>query len=650
LSAKARDFFRKLAFLWKDAALAGDEPSNAALDFLSALANGKGDDELAPPFQGALKRIYAEYHAASESGMRREFEELEKAIDSGKTKTELANTIWRVFFPEALYLDTDPHRQIFLLRRKRRVRIEEPARKPIENPAREIIFTSNVLLSPPLKGNNTGSGGNREVIEGARQAANESQLYWYDHPIPIGIPMASDEFIYGLCGLADALRYEKQRGTASLEDRLTVLLSVSVTHKGLHAWALRWLRARLAELEPGRLDGLDVYAFTESDTERVIDIVAPWLDNTDRELLRDCFGVDGEYGRHYSFLKAFPALWSVLIDRTFRAAFKLDLDQVVPQDELCSETGKSFFEHFCSQLWGARGVDEDGRKVEFGLIAGALVNEKDIEGGLFTPDIPWPDKIPEGENLLFFKHRPMAVSTRAELMTRYGDQNAPDGISEAIQRIHVTGGTVGILFDALRRYRPFTPSFVGRAEDQAYILSVLNSAGRRRALRYVHESGLIMRHDKETFVSEAIQEGKAGAYIGDLLRLFVFSSYAAFLPGGQEGIKKIVDPFTGCFITPMPATLALLKLALGLLTVDGGSMEFRSKLLKTAEKRLPGWVLNPKGKAAALERLWHRERQAWDGFYEALNRIEKAESADRVRFNQSRKSLEELCSNCRIST
>lgn len=650
MSARARNFYRKLAFLWKGAAAASDEPSKAALSFLRALTSGRGDGELPLPFRGALKRIYAEYHAVSESGRSRAFDELERSIDAGETESELAEAVWRVFFPEALYLDTDPHRQISLLRQKRWVKIEELAGKPIENPAREIVFTSNVLLSPPLKGIDTASERTREVIEGAGRAADEPQLYWYDHPIPIGAPMASDEFIYGLCGLADALRYEKRRGAASPQDKLTVLLSVSVTHEGLHKWALQWLRARLAELEPGKLDGLDVYAFTESDTKRIIDIIAPWVDNADdREPLRECFGVDGEYGRHYSFLKAFPALWSVLVDGDFRATFKLDLDQTVPQDELCAETGKSFFEHFRTRLWGARGVDADGREIEFGLIAGALVNDRDIGNGLFTPDIPWPDKIPERKNLLFFKHRPMAVSTRAEMMTRYGAQNAPDGVGETIQRIHITGGTVGILFDALRRYRPFTPTFVGRAEDQAYILSVLDSTGRGRALRYAHASGLFMRHDKEAFAGEAIQAGKAGAYVGDLLRLFIFGSYTAFLPGGQEEIKRIVDPFTGCFITPMPTTAALLNLALGLLTADGGSTEIRSRILKIAGRRLSGWVLNPEAKAAELRRLWHRERRAWDGFYGALDRIEEAESADQARYKQSRKAFEKLCSDCRIS-
>ncbi len=67
------------------------------------------------------------------------------------------------------------------------------------------------------------------------------------------------------------------------------------------------------------------------------------------------FGVDGEYGRHYSFLKAIAAFWQVLIDPSKRGTFKIDLDQVFPEEELKKETGKCAFEHFRNPLWGGRG-------------------------------------------------------------------------------------------------------------------------------------------------------------------------------------------------------------------------------------------------------------------------------------------------------
>ncbi len=108
--------------------------------------------------------------------------------------------------------------------------------------------------------------------------------------------------------------------------------------------------------------------------------------------LRAVIGVDGEYGRHYSFLKAIAALWHVAIDPAVRATFKIDLDQVFPQDVLVAETGRTAFGHLGTPLWGALARDAEGRDIELGMLAGALVNERDIGRGLFTPDVDLPTR------------------------------------------------------------------------------------------------------------------------------------------------------------------------------------------------------------------------------------------------------------------
>merc|ERR1719333_1495570 len=100
---------------------------------------------------------------------------------------------------------------------------------------------------------------------------------------------------------------------------------------------------------------------------------------------------------------------------------------------------------------------------------------------------------------------------------------------EAIQRIHVTGGTNGILVDYLFKYRPFAPSFIGRAEDQSYIFSTFCKPGPK--LGYYHKSGLIMRHDKEAFAAEAMEAARIGKMVGDYERIFLFSEYSRFCSG-----------------------------------------------------------------------------------------------------------------------
>jgi hypothetical protein len=77
---------------------------------------------------------------------------------------------------------------------------------------------------------------------------------------------------------------------------------------------------------------------------------------------------------------------------------------------------------------------------------------------------------------------------------------------------------------------------VGRAEDQAYLMSVLGddavAIGPR--LAYVHAAGLLMRHDKEAFAGEAIAAAQIGRLVGDDVRILLFSAYADG-PGGRRG-------------------------------------------------------------------------------------------------------------------
>ena len=410
------------------------------------------------------------------------------------------------------------------------------------------------------------------------------------------------------------------------------------------------------------MPNLDVYVFSEAATDRLIDdVLAPaaerYLGANDLEPLRRVFGVDGEYGRHYSFLKAVSAVWHVLVEPRVRATFKIDLDQVFPQERLVEEGAGSAFEHFQSPLWGARGTDADGGAVELGMLAGALVNEKDIARGLFTPDVSRPAGIPAGEAVAFFNRLPMALSTEAEMMTRYtrprdtGEPGNPDGQTTCLQRIHVTGGTNGILVDALRRHRPFTPTFIGRAEDQAYLLSVLfaNSA----PLRYVHSAGLIMRHDKEAFAGLAIEAAKVGRFVGDLVRTLYFSHYVKALPWSDDRIKQTIDPFTGCFASHIPTTLVALRLALrvGELLADGDAEAHAEALdlMKMAAERLDPLLAQFRESPEDLHDELAEQRAGWDLFYDVLDALEKALGENDPRAIALRDATRCVVQACRIN-
>jgi hypothetical protein len=484
--------------------------------------------------------------------------------------------------------------------------------------------------------------------------AQEEQKYWFDHPIPLDIETDANEIIYGLNGLNEAIAFEKAEGHAAADARIACALSVSVTHTGLKNVARDYVQEAIASAP--NMPHLDVYVFSEAAVDRLVDeVLAPaaqqFLGRDDLEPLRQVFGVDGEYGRHYSFLKAVSAFWHVLVDRRVRATFKIDLDQVFPQEQLVAEGGGSAFQHFQSPLWGSRGKDANDCEVELGMLAGALVNEKDIARGLFTPDVTRPSRIPDGEAVAFFNRVPMALSTEAEMMTRYtGTADNPDGKNTCLHRIHVTGGTNGILVDALRRHRPFTPTFIGRAEDQAYLLSVLFAGP--APLRYVHSAGLIMRHDKEAFAGSAIEAAKVGRFVGDLVRTLYFSHYVRTLPWSDDRIKKTIDPFTGCFASHIPTTLVALRLSLCvgelLARGDGQARAEALELMEMAAERLDPLIGRLREAPLALADELAKQRAGWDLFYDSLNALEEALAEGDQKASVLRDAARRVVEDCRI--
>ncbi|CAN5556183.1 hypothetical protein BH23CHL7_BH23CHL7_17730 [soil metagenome] len=632
------DFRRLVARLSRPAArLRGNDGSVGAVNaaFLVALGGHEGPDAEsarrlldAPPAgpAAALAQLYLDAApviereiaaaAAADPDFRLLMAQAVAALDGGDGGAA-AEASWRVFFPEGAGILGHEDARVAELRRSRTIRLETLNPHPIAEPTTELLLTSNVLLTVPAEGTDLDElPYDGEFRRAVRAAAQEEQLFWYDHPIQIGVAPAANELLYGLRALDEAVEFERQRDPGL--GRVRVVLSASVTHAGLRAIARDYVGHELDR--EGRLRNLVVHLFSDEDTLALADqVLAPLAVElgADAGALVDVFGVDGEYGRHYNFLKAIAALWQVVVDPRLRATFKIDLDQVFPQHELVAETGASALEHLRSPLWGARGRDSRGEPVELGMIAGALVNERDIGRGLFTPDVTFPSGPTTADEHVFFSRLPQALSTRAEMMERY-DGPERDGRRACLERIHVTGGTNGILVEALRRHRPFTPSFIGRAEDQAYVLSVLGG-GKGPRLAYAHQPGLIMRHDKESFAGAAIEAARVGKLVGDDVRILYFSAYADLL--GQAQVKSLIDPFSGSFVSRLPVTVVMLRLAL---RIDGafaaGHAALGDDLAEVGARRLgPAleFTADRTGFAAAIA----RERLAWSTYYDALDRL-----------------------------
>ena len=262
-------------------------------------------------------------------------------------------------------------------------------------------------------------------------------------------------------------------------------------------------------------------------------------------------------------------------------------------------------------------ADADGAPVELDMIAGALVNEKDISCGLFTPDVTCAPREPLGPERLFWSRLPQALSTEAEMTARYG-RPPLDGRTGCLQRVHVTGGTNGILIDALCRRQVLSrrPSSAGPRTRPISCPRSGEERGRAWPTSIARGSSCVTT---EIFAGEAVRAARAGKAVGDIVRVLQFSAYARAL-GGTEALKRRLDPFTGCFISRIPRAVALLRFALeAAAELKTGPPGVGAEFVRTGAVRMRDELAFTDDPAGGLERRLAGEREGWAAFYEALS-------------------------------
>ncbi len=535
-----------------------------------------------------------------EEKSEKELEGLQSSEKKRLSTEKIENTI----FPENRYELT--LEEITKIRNSRVINVTELNKTPITNPFKQVLFTSNILLTMPDEF--------KDIPEKFLSKINkdEKQKYWFDHPIPLDIEEERNEIIYGLKHLDEAVSEEENA------EKLTVVLSVSCTHSTLKNIAKEYIQDILAKFN---FKNIEVYIFTEDDTDELINRHFDLIEKEKKEI-GDVFGVDGMYGRHYSFLKAILPFWNKFVDRKKIGTFKIDLDQVFDQKSLRSETGKTAFENFKSAYWGSKAIDHNGKKLDLGMISGALVNNTDIEESIYTPDAKKPNNILGKSLSVFNSERVRYLSTVAEMGTRYNSS------IKCIKRYHVTGGTNGILLKSLYKYRPFTPSFIGRAEDQAYIMSVLNNEHDEYYLRYYHQDGLIMRHDSHSFISDTLEKSNITRLIGDFERILIFSNYANIL-NNFDYIKKELEPFTSCFISKVPYTLVYFRSIMEFENLKKDGQDEKVEYINNLVKRLTD-VMGKIDKNYYSNRYF-MEKEIWNKFYDYLSRAESNTDPNNVK-------------------
>ena len=518
---------------------------------LSNLSIDKSNDDLSKLFRAFIIQFFKNSHDYKKSLDILKSEENNPSLNlfekffsidikniSYNYETQSKKNLWNLFCPEASEASEDPNSLKEKLLKKRKLSNLNQSKKTLSNPSKEILFSSNVLITTPSDFSSPNIP--EEIKYEVKEFKNLNQSFWYDHPIQLDASKIENEIIYGLENLDNAIAFEVQRKNIDKLGKITLVLSVSVTHQGLEKIALKYLKTIIKTNL--KLKHIDVFLFDEDTCKKITSIVFP-----DKDQTNNIMGVNGNYGRHFTFLKYILLLWNKFVDSNIRYSFKIDLDQIFDQEVLLNTTGFSIFEIFKNQkYWGGMATDQEGKKVDLGLLAGALVNKKDISQSLFTPDVKRPDNNDLFSKLsskkIFCPEWPQSVSTETELMYR----------SDDIQRIHVTGGTTGITLDSLKKWTPFTPSFINRAEDQAFGISTIQEG---EYLSHIHGKDLIMRHDKHAFAMKSIEMSKFGKEIGNLERILLFSHYAYEHELGYEKLKYRLWPFTSSFLSKYPELL-----------------------------------------------------------------------------------------------
>ena len=291
--------------------------------------------------------------------------------------------LWEIFCPEANNISFKPELFKKKILKKRILKKLQKPKKILRYPHKEILFLSNVLVTLPQDYNSPNIPS--IIRNNIKEIKNQKQSFWYDHPIPLDASDDENEILYGLRFLDKALNFEFKRGNIGINNKIHLVLSLSVTHKGLEKFATKYIEFLIKKKL--KLKFIKVFIFDENKSSQIINTIFP--KNNDFE---EYFGVNGNYGRHYTFLKYILLLWNKVIDENFNYSFKIDLDQVFDQKFLLKISNQSFFEILKSQAyWGGSGYDYKDRFVDLGMLAGGLINKGDTSKGYLVPDVKRPN-------------------------------------------------------------------------------------------------------------------------------------------------------------------------------------------------------------------------------------------------------------------
>lgn len=462
----------------------------------------------------------------------------------------------------------------------------------------EVIIQLNALYSPVGNAAPSGISHDTTTAYNTYMAENPKKIADYDHPVPIFTRGAEHELEKCLIEMDADIAYEKDCGVIEADSRLKVLISISTTHENLDSICEMWLQDVLSEFE---LSNLECYLLSENkarELDKLLDSRA------------EIFTVQGKYACHFGALKYAQLVFEKAYG--IRAGFKLDTDEGIHSRDMKEATGKTWFEQLCHPYWGGTAVNSDGDKITLGFNIGEYVDSRDLDNlgyaeAIGTPEVKVNNDI-RGPYLLFNKGVCQAKGTK--LLNR--GEKLEDFISHPL----VKGGGYGVDNKTLRNAFPVGFSMVGRAEDQQFYYSAVNSGAQgifNPKLRIIHYKASVVKSE---------HKHEAGRNVADIYRMLLFRELMNYL----EVIKK-TRPFPANYASGLSAAqVILLWMYLIFKASAEGNESTAEEYLSEGIKQLVPLIDNIKnGRVTAL---FEMERTAWKDFTSAVDALDEEQAAD----------------------
>ncbi|MGB7096883.1 MAG: hypothetical protein WBD62_19715, partial [Anaerolineales bacterium] len=187
--AAAAELLRKINFSFL-ILLAGEEhPAyQGAKEVLESRSQTDGWDEIARFYLTAKQTIEQEIDSLRQAApaAAQHLESLAEQLselDNPPKDDQRVELLWAFTHPESTGICNHASQRSDELREKRQVTITDLNPTPLQNPARQVLFTANALLTlPPNSKPLSQLSLSKDLQAQLSRVMAEPQVYWYDHP------------------------------------------------------------------------------------------------------------------------------------------------------------------------------------------------------------------------------------------------------------------------------------------------------------------------------------------------------------------------------------------------------------------------------------------------------------------------------------